>query len=72
MMWEVGHAISVRVENNEVVISANRKGLISLARLLLTLADERAPSGSHWHLDPGNDPFASLDEGSCATVIEKK
>jgi hypothetical protein len=68
MVWEVGYEVSVHAENNEVVISANRAGLISLARLLLTPADDRAPSGSHWHLDSDN----SLEEGSCEVIIEKK
>ena len=63
--WEDGFAIRVRCERDAVIVSANREGLVSLARHLRTLADER--SQSHFHLDEHN----SLEDGSCELIIEK-
>ena len=63
--WEDGFAIRVRHERDAVVVSANREGLVSLARHLQTLADE--PNQSHFHLDEHN----SLEDGSCELIIEK-
>ena len=63
--WEDGFAIRVRHECEAVVVSANREGLVSLARHLQTLADE--PNQSHFHLDEHN----SLEDGSCELIIEK-
>ncbi|MDO4532418.1 MAG: hypothetical protein Q4C36_01720 [Coriobacteriia bacterium] len=65
LTWEGGFAIRVRHERDAVVVSANREGLVSLARHLQTLADE--PSKSHFHLDEHN----SLEDGSCELIIEK-
>jgi len=63
--WEEGFAIRVHREADAVVVSANREGLVSLARHLQALADE--PAQSHFHLDENN----SLEEGSCELIIEK-
>ena len=64
--WQDGFAISAAADaSGAVVISANREGLVSLARILLALAQE-AP-GSHVHLDCGN----ALEEGSAELVIER-
>lgn len=64
--WEDGHAIRVRVDDGStVVISANREGLLSLARQLTAMADEEV--GSHIHYDE----FNSLDEGSHEMIIER-
>ena len=63
--WEDGFAIRVRCERDAVIVSANREGLVSLARHLRTLADE--PNQSHFHLDEHN----SLEDGSCELIIEK-
>ncbi len=72
MAWEDGFVISVEVANDTVLLSANQPGLVSLARLLLTLADEQVPVGSHWHLDaPANDHLYELEKGSWDTIIQK-
>ena len=63
--WEDGFTIKVKVEENTVVISANKEGLLSLARHLTDLAD--AEVGSHIHYDEYN----SLEEGSSELIIEK-
>ena len=64
--WKDGHAIKVRVDDGStVVISANREGLLSLARQLTAMANEEV--GAHIHYDEYN----SLDEGSHEMIIEK-
>lgn len=63
--WEDGFMVHVAVESGTVVISANREGLLSLARQLTALADEWP--GSHIHYDAYN----SLEEGSVEMVIQK-
>ena len=64
--WEDGFTINVRVDDRgAVVVTANREGLLSLARQLTALAD--ADPGCHIHYDEYN----SLEEGSSEMVIEK-
>lgn len=65
--WEDGFVIKADVIDDSVTISANRAGLISLAKQLLTLAQETTPVGCHLHLDEYN----SLEEGSLELMIEK-
>ncbi|HEX2909509.1 MAG TPA: hypothetical protein VH186_01780 [Chloroflexia bacterium] len=65
--WEEGFTIKSRIENSSIVIEANREGLISLARHLLTLAQIEIPSNSHIHLDEYN----SLENESCEIIIER-
>ena len=64
--WVEGFEIRVRYDHNITTISANREGLLSLARQLSALAEE-AP-GSHIHYDSYN----SLEEGSSEMIIEKQ
>lgn len=63
--WVEGFKIKTSVENNEIVISANKEGMLSLARQLMELAD--ADLGDHIHYDEHN----SLEEGSTEMIIEK-
>ena len=63
--WVDGFAIRAAVENNSIAISANREGLLSLAKHLTALAD--AEPGAHIHYDEYN----SLEEGSAEIVLEK-
>ncbi|MBR5061064.1 MAG: hypothetical protein IKX24_02880 [Prevotella sp.] len=65
MIWEDGFTIKVRGEEKEVVISANKEGLISLANQLNALANESI--GSHIHYDEYN----SLEDGSSELIIER-
>ena len=55
--WVDGFEIRVRVSGGETTISANREGMLSLARQLAALA-EAAP-GDHIHYDDSN----ALEEG---------
>lgn len=66
--WEENFVIEVKKEDSEIIISANNEGLISLARYLLTLAQNEVPVGAHIHLDEYN----SLEEGSVDLIFEKK
>ena len=63
--WVDGFRISVNTDNKEVTISANREGLLSLARQLHALAESMP--GDHIHYDEYN----SLEEGSSALIIER-
>ncbi len=64
--WVDGFEIRVSIENGEVVISANKAGLLSLVKHLTALAEETP--GSHIHYDEQN----SLGEGSAELIIEKR
>ena len=63
--WVDGFEIKVVAENGEIVIFANREGLLSLAKQLMTLAD--GVPGDHIHYDEQN----SLEEGSVELIIER-
>lgn len=61
--WVEGFEIKAAAENGEIVISANREGMLSLAKHLIALA-EGVP-GDHIHYDAYN----SLEEGSAEMLI---
>ncbi len=64
--WTEGYTISVSVRNqNEVTISANKEGLLSLAGQLKALAE--GMPGDHIHYDESN----ALETGSSEMIIEK-
>ena len=63
--WVEGFKIEVRSEEDSVTISANKAGLLSLAKQLTKLASIKI--GSHIHLDDNN----SLEDGSAELIIEK-
>ena len=63
--WIEGFKIYVSTDHDEVLVSANREGLLSLAKQLTALA-EQLP-GTHMHYDEYN----SLEEGSMELIIEK-
>lgn len=65
--WEEGFEIKVTGSDRNVMISANKAGLVSLAIQLLTLAQDEAPSNCHYHLDEYN----SLEVGSTELIIQK-
>ncbi len=46
-IWEDNFEIKTSIQYDSVAIFGNKEGLISLARHLLTLAQENVPSGSH-------------------------
>ncbi|MER7951323.1 hypothetical protein ABTY59_28400 [Streptomyces sp. NPDC096079] len=59
--WDEGFEIDVSVGRSEVLIKANRAGLISLARHLLTLAQEEVRSGMHVHLTADQEIESETD-----------
>ena len=63
--WVDGFEIRVTVGSGGAVISANREGLLSLARHLAALADGQP--GDHIHYDE----HASLEEGSSELIVER-
>ena len=64
--WYEGFSIKVSVDTeNNVLISANKEGLLSLATQLKALANE--DTGSHIHYDE----YSSLEEDSSELIIEK-
>ncbi len=63
--WVDGFEIQVKVENGTAVISANREGMLSLAKQLISLANG-AP-GDHIHYDEYN----SLETGSSEMIIQR-
>ena len=65
MGWIDGFEIRTAVKSNNIVISANREGLLSLAKHLTALAD--GEPGEHVHYDE----FNSLEQGSTEIIIER-
>ena len=63
--WVEGFEIKAMIRNNEIVLTANREGLLSLAKHLTALAN--GVPGDHIHYDEYN----SLEEGSAEMIIEK-
>ena len=67
-VWEEDFSIKCSIDNNSVIIEANKGGLISLARHLLGLAQENVPEFEHFHLDEYN----SLDDDSAELIVVKR
>ena len=63
--WTEGSEIRVRTDGSEVMISANREALLSLAAQFRVLAEGKP--GDHIHYDEYN----SLEDGSSAMIVEK-
>lgn len=65
--WEEGFIIHTGINNMEILISANKAGLRSLAIQLLALAQDDVAVGTHIHYDEST----SLEGGASNMVIEK-
>ena len=69
IIWEEGFHIHLETDSDGVVVlSANKEGLVTLAKQLLTLANPLVPIGSHIHLDS----FGGLEEGSKEFILNKQ
>lgn len=68
IIWDAGSKYTINVQENNVVISANQSGLVSLAKQMLYMAHNNLPTGSHVHYD---DFFTKVNNG-LDLVIEKK
>ena len=61
--------ISVEIDDDlSVRLAANRAGLITLAKLMLTLSADNVPDGVHMHLDTMN---GCLEDNSNGLIIVK-
>ena len=67
-VWEDDFSIKCSIDDNNVLIEANKGGLISLARHLLELSQETVPEFKHIHLDEYN----SLENNSAELIIVKR
>jgi hypothetical protein len=65
--WEAGFWIDLRVVDGDVLLRANPAGLVSLAKQLLTLAQQGVPAGSHIHYDAGEE----LEDDSVPLILER-
>ena len=65
--WVDGFVIKTEINKSEIVIKANKEGLLSLANHLQKMAQGEVLSGYHLHLDDSN----SLEDQSVALIIEK-
>ena len=65
--WQDGFTIKTEMVDGELVIKANKEGLISLANHLLNLSQDKIPNGYHFHLDSSN----SLEDDSVGIVLER-
>ncbi|MBR2668385.1 MAG: hypothetical protein IKE36_01160 [Solobacterium sp.] len=63
--WVDGFEIQVKIQDGTAVISANKEGLLSLAKQLTALAE--GMPGDHIHYDEHN----SLEDGSSEMVVER-
>ncbi|MFC9238261.1 hypothetical protein ACFTZK_17645 [Streptomyces decoyicus] len=59
--WDDDFEIEMEAGPTEVVIRANRAGLTSLARHLLTLAQQGVHEGSHIHLTADQEIESQID-----------
>ena len=64
--WEKDFTIEVGIVNGEVLLQANRGGLITLAKHLLTLAQDGVPPGTHIHYSAGME----LEPGCAELILE--
>ena len=67
LLFEEDYTIKARIDNQAVVIQADRGGLTSLGRFLLTLEQATVLAGNHFHLDD----WDGLEQGTCELIIEK-
>ncbi|WP_418958855.1 Imm32 family immunity protein [Streptomyces tritici] len=59
--WDDGFEIEVVAGSTEVIIKANAAGLTSLARHLLTLAQDGVRPGAHLHLTADQEIDSAVD-----------
>jgi len=68
LAWTSGFVLKVTAgADGEVLIQANREGLISLAQHALTLAEDGVPPGAHLHLSG----YDALEPESSDLILER-
>ena len=69
VIWEDESKYELKVFESEILLSANKKGLISLAKQMLYLANNDFHcSGAHIHFDSF---FTKMDNAKYDLIIEK-
>ena len=68
VIWENNAKYSISVNDNYVVVSANKSGLISFAKQMLYMAYHDLPKGSYIHYDAF---FTKTEDHECELIIEK-
>ena len=66
-VWDENFFIEFKESYSTFVLKANKAGLMSLARILLELAQDSVPVGCHVHLDE----FNALEIDSLELIISK-
>ncbi len=68
-IWNEESKVLANINLNEksILISWNKNWLLSLAQYLVSLAQDWAPTWSHFHLDD----FSYLESGSSEIIFEK-
>jgi len=51
VIWEQHAHYSIKVDENNIILAANKEGLISLAKQMIYMAYNDLPRGSHVHFD---------------------
>ena len=69
VIWENNAKYSINVNGNNVVVSANKSGLIAFAKQMLYMAYHDLPKGSHVHYD---DFFTKIETNDFELIIEKQ
>jgi len=69
VVWETGSKYAISIADNDVVISANKGALVSIAKQMLYMAYNNLPKGSHVHYDSF---FTKMNEEEYELVIEKE
>lgn len=69
VIWETDSKYAISIKNNNVVISANKSGLVSLAKQMLYMAYNNLPRGSHVHYDSF---FTGINDNDFQLIIEKE
>lgn len=68
VIWDHGGKYTIVNLGNDVIIKANEKGLISLAKQMLYIALNDLPEGSHVHY---NSFFTCITDSLHELIIEK-
>ena len=69
VIWETGSKYTINIADNNVVISANKNALVSIAKQMIYMAYSNLPKGSHIHYDSF---FTKMNEEEYELVIEKE
>lgn len=68
VIWEDNASYTAEVFENDILIKANRQGLISMAKQMLYMAYNDLPLGSHIHYNK----FFTKTESKYDLIIEKE